>query len=108
MRRDFSQKVKATAALRADGQCENCTRRLAVGDFHFDHRIPDALGGEPTLANCQVLCKACHTVKTSESDAPNISKAKRRERARFGIRKPRTITRWRRFDGTPVFAGRDR
>ena len=107
-RREFTGKIMAQAAHRAAGQCENCTARLATGGFHYDHRIPDQLGGEPTLDNCQVLCKACHCLKTTKADVPAIAKAKRRERKHHGVRKPRSITRWRRFNGDPVFAGRER
>jgi 5-methylcytosine-specific restriction protein A len=77
MRREFSKKVMGQAALRANGQCEKCSARLLSGGFHFDHVIPDALGGEPTLANCQVLCKACHQGKTSKEDVPRIAKTER-------------------------------
>lgn len=87
MRREFSRKIKAQAALRAGGRCENCTARLMTGSYHYDHDTPDGLGGEPTLENCKVLCKSCHSIKTTKQDVPAIAKAKRRERARFGIKK---------------------
>lgn len=75
-RREFPRKVKATAFQRAYGQCEICTVRLSVGKFHYDHRIPDAMGGEPTLENCQVLCTACHATKTP-ADVKRIAKTVR-------------------------------
>jgi 5-methylcytosine-specific restriction endonuclease McrA len=87
MRREFSNAVKAAAALRANGHCEQCTRRLTAGDFHYDHDIPDGLGGEPTLDNCRVLCRSCHSVKTAKHDVPRIAKAKRNFRTSHGIRK---------------------
>lgn len=108
MRREFSSKVMAAAALRANGKCEECTRRLMTGDFHYDHVVPDALGGEPTLANCAVLCKACHGIKTHKADVPNIAKAKRRERKHLGIKKRSSFACSRdskfkkRMDGTVV------
>jgi 5-methylcytosine-specific restriction enzyme A len=108
MRREFSGKTMAQAALRADGHCENCTTRLTTGGFHYDHITPDALGGEPTLENCQVLCKSCHGLKTTKADVPQIAKAKRRERNHFGIKRPRSIRQWRRFNGTIVYASRER
>lgn len=111
MRREFSAKVKAAAALRANGHCENpnCGRKLLhSGDFHYDHEIPDALGGEPTLSNCRVLCRSCHKVKTSVDDVPRIAKSKRNYRRNAGIKKPRTITAWRKFNGTAVYASRER
>lgn len=108
MRREFSAKVMGAAAVRAGGHCENCTARLATGQFHYDHVIPDAMGGEPTLANCAVLCKACHSLKTTKADVPNIARAKRRERKHFGIRKRSTFpgsrdSRWKKkIDGSVV------
>lgn len=108
MRREFSNWVKAQSALRANGKCERCTARLLTGGYHYDHIIPCELGGEATVENCAVLCRACHQTKTSKTDVPRIAKAKRRERAHLGIKKPRTITRWKRFDGTIVVAGRER
>jgi 5-methylcytosine-specific restriction endonuclease McrA len=87
MRHEFSAKTKANAALRANGHCEDCTRRLSAGDFHYDHIIPDAIGGEPTLENCAVLCTSCHKLKTGRVDAPRIAKTKRNYRKSKGIRK---------------------
>jgi len=87
MRRNFPDKVKVAAFQRADGRCEGCTAKLFVGKIHYDHRIPDAMGGEPTLANCDVLCTACHGVKTQRVDVPAIAKVKRVRLRHLGIRK---------------------
>ena len=54
-RREFTSKIKLAAFERAKGQCERCTGKLYPGKFRYNHRIPDALGGEPTLDNCEVL-----------------------------------------------------
>lgn len=91
MRREFPQKVKAQAALRANGHCESCSRKLLGFDHHYDHDIPDGLGGEPTLDNCRVLCRSCHSAKTTKRDVPRIAKAKRNFRKARGIRKPSTF-----------------
>jgi 5-methylcytosine-specific restriction protein A len=85
VRRNFPDKVKADAFLRANGNCEKCTARLYPGKFHYDHRIPDAMGGEPTLENCEVLCTACHGVKTRTKDVPQIAKVKRVRNRHLGI-----------------------
>lgn len=78
MRTEFPQKVRAQAALRSNGHCENprCGVRLPDGGYHYDHVIPDALGGEATLENCEVLCLPCHKAKTTKGDVPRIAKAK--------------------------------
>jgi len=71
MRREFSKQVRRDAFARAAGLCEGkpyrerCCVKLTIGKFHYDHDIPDGLGGEPTLDNCVVLCIACHKDKTS-------------------------------------------
>ena len=82
MRREFTAKTKLAAWDRAGGCCEHCTLKVtaAIGPTQYDHRIPDGLGGEPTLENCQVLCKPCHDLKTHTSidgDVSKIAKAKR-------------------------------
>jgi 5-methylcytosine-specific restriction protein A len=109
-RREFSKHIKRDAFLRANGCCEGegCGARLTIGKYAYDHRIPDALGGEPTLQNCQVLCAACHKTKTGKSDVPAIAKTKRIRDREIGIKKSRSIRSWRRFDGTPVFAPKER
>lgn len=87
-RREFSKAVKRDAFMRAKGCCEMCGARLTVGKIEYDHRIPDALGGEPTLDNCVVVCKPCHVTKTAKQDIPRIAKAKRISDREIGIRKP--------------------
>lgn len=108
MRQEFSAKVKVAAFDRANGRCERCTAKIGVGNVEYDHAIPCALGGEPTEANCVVLCKTCHRSKTSKDDVPRIAKAKRQKRKQAGVRKPRTMRSWRRFSGEIVYADRER
>ncbi|MFC5067313.1 HNH endonuclease [Flaviflagellibacter deserti] len=103
-RRDFSKAVKRAAAARADGHCEACTARLAYGQYHYDHVLPDWLGGEPELENCQVLCITCHRLKTADMDVPRIAKTKRTSDQAISIRKPRQIRGWRKFNGEAVRA----
>lgn len=91
-RRDFPGKVMVDAFKRSGGNCEKCTARLYTGKFAYDHVIADAMGGEPTLENCQVLCAACHSTKTRTKDVPAIAKSKRLERVHIGI-KPRSSFR---------------
>lgn len=77
-RRDFPRKVKAEAITRAAGRCERCSAVLKPGEAEVDHILEDALGGEPVLANAQVLCKPCHREKTAE----RIAKIRKADRAR--------------------------
>ena len=84
-RREFPKKVKETAWDRANGHCETCGFKLIIGKYHFDHVLPDAFGGEPTLENCAVLCVACHKEKTSKTDVPAIAKSNRLRARHFGF-----------------------
>ena len=107
-RRDFPKAIQRAAYHRAAGQCEGqlpdgtrCPCALTPAKFAYDHIVPDALGGEPTLSNCQVLCTLCHAEKTRE-DIERISKAKRAWDAHHGIRDPhRRTIRSRGFPKVP-------
>lgn len=101
MRREFSKTVRLQAANRAKGRCEACNKKLSVGEFHYDHDVPDGLGGEPTLENCRVLCLTCHRIKTHEQDNPRMQKAdSQRKSIALGIRNAPTIQS-RGFDKRP-------
>lgn len=81
-RREFTAKIKVAAFKRSNGICEcGCGQRLMPGKIEYDHRIPDAMGGEPTLENCMAVTSSCHAAKTRGTDIPAIAKAKRREAA---------------------------
>lgn len=103
-RREFSNRVKLEAHQRAKGCCEKCKSgvKLLVGDIFYDHIIPDGLGGEPELTNCQVLCKSHHDEKTRKTDVPAIAKTKRIQLREAGIKKSRRSIPGRKFNGTPI------
>jgi hypothetical protein len=54
---------------------------LKPGEAECDHILPDALGGEPTLANCMVLCRQCHRGPGGKT-AQDIAKIRKADRAR--------------------------
>ena len=89
-RREFTKAVKRDAFFLCGGFCQgkDCGAKLTVGNIEYDHEIPDALGGEPTLSNCVVLCRPCHKSKTRGQDMPRIAKAKRIIDRERGIKKP--------------------
>jgi 5-methylcytosine-specific restriction enzyme A len=93
MRREFPKPVKREAAARSQGRCEavwdgvRCDTKLPSGGFHYDHDLPDWMGGEPTLENCRVLCLKCHRQKTTWQDQPAIARAKRIQDREIGIRR---------------------
>jgi len=107
-RREFSGSTKWQAFANANGRCVRCTAKLYPGNVEYDHEIPCELGGDNSQSNCLVLCRACHATKTFKSDIPTIAKCKRVARRHAGIRKPRTIIGWRRFNGTVVRQPRER
>jgi hypothetical protein len=106
MRRNFKPQVMIQAWDRAGGHCDMCgpmSMKLVPGNIFYDHIIADNLGGEPTLENCQVLCRSHHDAKTYKSDVPLIAKGRRLRRREAGIRKPRRTIGGRRFNGQPIF-----
>jgi 5-methylcytosine-specific restriction endonuclease McrA len=86
-RTEFTAKIKLAAFERAKGRCEKCL--CMIVSAHYDHVIPDQLGGEATLDNCECLCVRCHRAKTSTEDIPRIAKAKRQQRKHLGIDRPK-------------------
>jgi 5-methylcytosine-specific restriction protein A len=86
VRREFTDKIKLAAWDRCGGLCEKCRADMAGRRPEYDHILADAMGGEPILSNCQVLCSKCHRLKTSGEDVPRIAKTKRTKR--------KTINAW--------------
>jgi 5-methylcytosine-specific restriction endonuclease McrA len=86
-REEFPAKVKAEAAIRANGHCEKCTAKLMAGHIEFDHAIPLAIGGTSDIGNCICVCTNCHKEKTAKIDAPRIAKTRRMGRKHLGIKK---------------------
>lgn len=85
-RREFPRKIRQAAIDRAAGHCERCKAVLKPGEAEVDHILPDILGGEPVLANAQVLCRVCHAEKTA-TDVRRTRKADRlRDKASGAIR----------------------
>jgi 5-methylcytosine-specific restriction protein A len=96
-RTEFSKPVRREAWKRSGGLCERildtgtrCACVLTPGKFAYDHVIPDQMGGEAILSNCQVICTPCHLDKTRQ-DVADIAKAKRLEDTRLGITRPGKI-----------------
>lgn len=90
-RKEFPRKVKAAAIARAAGKCEKCTAALKRGEAEVDHILPDVLGGEPVLANAQVLCRVCHAAKSGD-DLRRTRKADRqRDKASGAVRPKQSI-----------------
>jgi 5-methylcytosine-specific restriction protein A len=87
------------------GKCAICTN--PVTHAAYDHRQALINGGSHRESNLQLLCVPCHKVKT-RADVEEKSVTARVFAKHIGIKKPRTITRWRRFNGSIREAGRER
>lgn len=100
--------VKERIARKADDRCTKCTREI-TGKLRaeFDHATPLILGGKHAESNLQLLCHECHGAKTKR-DIKIKAKVARNHKRKLGIKKPRTIRAWRKFDGSPVYASRQR
>lgn len=56
--------LRAQVALAlGEGTCPGCSGPLTTKNFGLDHRDPVARGGTHTLANLDVCCMTCNTVK---------------------------------------------
>ena len=98
-------RVKIRVYCKADGKCAVC--KLSILSGQYDHIIPLVLGGEHRETNLQWLCKPCHKSKTA-LDVKLKAKVARVQKRHIGIKKPRTIRSWRKFNGEIVTAGRNR
>ena len=85
-RAEFSKATKLEAWTRAQGRCECGCGLKIVGRPEYHHRIEAAVGGDASLGNCQVLDPKCHRRITSEETVPAVTRAKRIEEKRLGLR----------------------
>lgn len=89
-------------------KCVICLEHIPAGEpFIDEHVIPLELGGSNDPSNRGPAHVGCAKIKTKR-DQKVIAKAKRLRARHLGMKKPRTIRQWRKFDGTPVYAGRER
>ncbi len=103
-------RVRARVFVKFGGKCAECGRKIGEGALAWDcdHITALALGGGHREFNLRPLCRAvCHRSKTRD-DAAVRKRFNASQRRRAGIRKRRTITAWRKFDGTIVRASRAR
>lgn len=94
----------------AKGICCICDTPIRAGSgdkWIVEHEKPLWLGGTDDETNMGPAHQRCAINKTS-SEATVKAKNDRMRARHLGIRKPRTITRWRRFNGAVVNAERER
>ncbi len=104
-----NQAIPARVKIRVydlfNGNCAICTGRVTTANY--DHAIALVNGGAHRESNLQLLCVPCHKGKTRR-DVKEKSVTARVRAKHLGIKKPRTMTRWRRFDGSIREVGKDR
>ena len=90
------------------GRCAVCSLQIA-GKLRpaYDHFIALINGGQNRETNLQLLCVPCHAFKT-KADVAEKSITARKRAKHLGLKKPRTIRSWRKFNGQIVHAGRER
>jgi 5-methylcytosine-specific restriction protein A len=98
-------RVKVRVYEKAKGICAKCGLHWLSGQY--DHVISLILGGENREGNLQFLCVPCHKAKT-KLDVKLKAKVARVRKRHLGIKKPRTIRAWRKFNGEIVNAERER
>lgn len=102
-------RVKDRIARKAGDCCQKCQRPI-MGKLRaeFDHVTPLCLGGEHREGNIQLLCSDCHKAKSALDAKLKAKITHVRKKLVLGLKKPRTILGWKRFNGDPVRAGRER
>ena len=85
---EFNTTTRRKAYDRDNGICRCCKLPVPTGKEQYDHILPLALGGKSELANCQLLCTACHSEKTAKEDVPRIRKADRQRARHVGAHRP--------------------
>lgn len=100
--------VRTRVFLKHDGICHIAKRKIMRSDlWDLDHVIALINGGENRESNLAPALRDKHREKT-KADVAEKSKVYHKAAKDIGIKKPRTITRWRKMNGDPVFASRQR
>lgn len=101
-------RVRLRIFERHNGVCHISGRKIMAGDaWDLDHVVALINGGEHRESNLAPALKQAHRGKTARDIAQKAKSERIRKRA-AGIQKPRAIRSWRRFDGSPVHASRER
>jgi 5-methylcytosine-specific restriction protein A len=90
------------------GKCHISGRRIMAGEaWECDHVIALINGGENRECNLAPALKEFHKAKT-KADVAEKSRVSRKRQKHLGIKRPRQIRSWRKFNGEIVRAGRER
>lgn len=102
-------RVRARVFARFSGICHWSGRKIMAGQaWDLDHIIALINGGENRESNlAPILRDRAHKEKTAR-DVATKSKTDRMRKRHLGLKKARTIRSWRKFNGEPVYAARER
>jgi 5-methylcytosine-specific restriction enzyme A len=94
---------------RYNGRCQcGCNREIRPGEaWDLEDTIAIINGGERRESNMKPWLSEHHRDKT-RNDVAEKAMVYRKRAAHVGIRKPRTITAWRKFNGDIVRVTRER
>lgn len=100
--------VRMRVFLAYDGHCYLTGRKIMPADnWEVDHITALINGGEHSESNLAPVLRDAHRIKT-KADMREKSKIARMRKKHLGIKPDRTIRAWRKFDGTAVYAPRQR
>src|SRR5580658_2682867 len=101
-------RVRVRIFDRCNGKCVECDNPIRGSLLPaYDHVVAIINGGANTESNLQLLCVPCHAAKT-KCDVAEKSVLYRKKLKAIGIKKPRTIRSWRKFNGEIVHASKER
>jgi len=101
-------RVRLRVFVRHGGVCYLSGRRIGPGDdWELEHVVALCNGGLHAEHNLRPALRGPHKAKTAR-DVAEKAKNDRVRKKHLGIKKPRTIRSWRKFNGEIVHAERNR
>lgn len=101
-------RVRLRIFERHGGRCHISGRLIRAGEpWQCDHIVALANGGEHRERNLAPALTGPHREKT-RADVAEKSRNYRKRSKHLGVKRTRTITRWRKFNGEIVIAPRER
>lgn len=102
-------RVRVRVFDRYEGRCQcGCNRKIMAGEaWDLEDTVALINGGENRENNKKPWLSEHHKGKTAQ-DVAEKSRVYRKRAKHLGLKKPRTMTRWRNFRGEIVYASRER
>lgn len=101
-------RVRARVFLVHDGICQECGVKIIAKRWVCDHRTAIINGGENREGNLGPIHESCDRKIKTPRDVREKSKIARVRQKHMGIKRPRTIRQWRKFNGDIVYSARER